>query len=134
VLDSRASFPLPHKVRRNFPSPCDGKSLRAGDLPVCAGNFHFRAPISRSVRTFSGSCGHFSIRADDLPFRAGQLPVHAAIFPSVQAFFDLCGQKASFFTGFGKNPKGISSFSPALADEIGPRRVNAQNSNQPGTG
>jgi hypothetical protein len=75
------------------------------------------------VRAFSGPCGHFSIRADDLPFRAGQLPVRAAIFPSVRVFFDLCGQKPQFFAGFDKNPKGISSSSPALADEIGLRRV-----------
>jgi hypothetical protein len=71
-------------------------------LPVCAGNFLFRAPISRSVRAFSGPCGHFSIRAGDLPFRAGHLSVRAAIFPSVRVFFDLCGQKASFSTGFGE--------------------------------
>jgi hypothetical protein len=86
------------------------------------------------VRAFSGPCGHFSIRAGDLPFRAGQLPVRAAIFQSVRAFFDSCGQKASFSVVFAKNPKWISSFSPALADEIGLRRVRAQNGNQPGTG
>jgi len=33
-----------------------------------------------------------------------------------------------------KNPEGISSFSPALADAIGLRRVISQNGNQPGTG
>jgi hypothetical protein len=74
-------------------------------LPVCAGNFHFRAPISRSVRAFSGPCGHFSIRAGDLPVRAGQLPVRAAIFPSVRPFFDSCGQKAPFLMFFQKSQR-----------------------------
>jgi hypothetical protein len=73
------------------------KTLRAGDLPVCAEQFLLRAAINRSVRPFSSPCGDNSIRADTLAFRASQLPVRAGKNPSVRPFFDLCAEKAEFW-------------------------------------
>jgi hypothetical protein len=75
---------------------CNKNSLRANDLPVCAGNFPFRAGKIRFVRPFSRPCDDFPIRAGDLPIHAGQLPVRAAFFPSVRLFSDSCEPKVTF--------------------------------------
>jgi len=78
------------------------------------------APCGR----FAGLCGQSSISCGPTPRPCGDFPIRAGVFRSVRA-------KSRVFDGFLKNPNGISSFSPALADEIGLRRVSAPNGIQP---
>jgi hypothetical protein len=82
--------------RRRPVSPCDEKSLPAGNLSTCADTFPSRALKIRFGRSFSRPCGENSIRAGTLAFRARQLLVRAGKNPSVRPFFDLCGQKLGF--------------------------------------
>jgi hypothetical protein len=94
-LDSRASCPLPHKVRRNFP-------LRATENRFARAICRSVRAISISVRRFSDLCGRFPVRA--AIFQSVRVISRSmrANFPYVRRFSHLCGH---FSVCAGKTPR-----------------------------